>query len=499
MEKDLLQRKPLSLTEKVGWLTIGKFIGRGMLLIVGIIVARTFTKDTFGTYQQVFLFSLISSQLLISGIGGSAIYFLSTTDQTKRLQYITNIIYLLGVCGIIISLTTYFAAGAIASLIKNPGLKELLQLYSPRPVTDFLCCIFGAVMITENRVKEIPIAGVSFSFLYFGGYAIALWLAPTPKGLIIVNVALGGMNLGYVIWRCWSVLCELPIKFNRGVFKEQRGYIGAMLFQDAAGKIGYEADKLTVTYFMSPARYAVYVIGAKEIPFLQSFTQSVNALLISEISRLWEQGKKSEILELWRRAVSKTALVYIPIFIFLIVYAEEFLTLLYSDKYTESVILFQIYLVLIPLRSASYGLIFQAIGKMKYIIRATYIFFVFNIITNVVLIKVMGLPGPALATVLGTYIIAIYYIFSLRSFFDSTLLEIFPFVQLGRVFLMTLPAIAVSIATYIICDGNQPQFVRFLTAGIAFTIIYVLTAFRFDHHAKSLVMKFLNRLGVQYG
>lgn len=488
----------MSLTQKVSWFTLSNFLSTGIGLIVSIIVARILTKHNYGTYQQVFLLDLIVSNLLISGIGGSAIYFFSKLDDKQRLQHITNIICLLGFCGVLISVITYSGAGIIANMIKNPGVKELLQLYSLKTITTFLVCIFGPLMITANRVKEVVAAGIIFSFVNSVCYIVVLWYAPTLMLLIMVSVALGWIQLGYMTWRCWETLRQLPIRFDKVLFKKEKSYIGSMLFQTGAGKLGYEADKLTVVYFMSSASYAIYIVGAREIPLLRNFTGAVNSLLIPEINRLWEQGRKSEILALWRRAISKTALIYIPIFVFLMIYAKELLTLLYSDKYFESVILFQIYLVLIPLRSATYGLIFQAIGQMKYVTRATFIFLVFNVIANVILIQVMGLSGPALATVIGSYIMAAYYIFYLRSFFDVTLLDLLPIVQLGRVFLMTLPAIAISIATSNIWFVNFSQLVRFLVAGVAFSAIYILTAVIFDNNAREYSGKFLSKVKLNY-
>ena len=88
--------------------------------------------------------------------------------------------------------------------------------------------------------------------------------------------------------------------------------------------------------------------------------------------------------------------------------------LLYGASYAESAVMFRIYLFLVPLRVATYGLITQAIGRTRINLTASFVFLGSNAILVLALVGPLGLPGPAVATVAATTGVACYYLVRLR-------------------------------------------------------------------------------------
>ena len=109
----------------------------------------------------------------------------------------------------------------------------------------------------------------------------------------------------------------------------------------------------------------MYAIGAVELPISVLVQQSVNSTLMPALTRHYLAGDVPGMAALWRRAVRRSSLVLLPTFVFFMLTAPAAVRLLYGASYAESAVMFRIYLFLVPLRVATYGLITQAIGRTK--------------------------------------------------------------------------------------------------------------------------------------
>lgn len=169
-------------------------------------------------------------------------------------------------------------------------------------------------------------------------------------------------------------------------------------------------DRLIIMGFLSVDSFAVYTIGAMRIPFLPVLRTSLVNTLVPEVAEGYHETGKvpGESLHAWRRAIQLTALIIIPAFIFLEIFSNEFILGLYTTKYTESVVIFQVFLFLVPSYLLSYGIFLQGTGRTKPILYQSVIFIVLNVILSLVLLKFLGLVGPAIGTVIANFIAAGY-------------------------------------------------------------------------------------------
>ncbi len=88
-------------------------------------------------------------------------------------------------------------------------------------------------------------------------------------------------------------------------------------------------------------------------------------VLVPAMTRHYAAGDMPGLTALWKRAIRRTSLVLFPTFVFFMLTAEETVRILYGAAYHESAVVFRIYLCLVPLRVATYGIITQAIGKTR--------------------------------------------------------------------------------------------------------------------------------------
>ena len=90
---------------------------------------------------------------------------------------------------------------------------------------------------------------------------------------------------------------------------------------------------------------------------------AVSNVLVPRLTILWRDGDRVGMVAVWREAMRKTSLVLLPMFAFMTVMSADLVRLLYGAGYSESVAVFRVYLFLLPLRIATWGLIPQAIGR----------------------------------------------------------------------------------------------------------------------------------------
>ncbi len=77
---------------------------------------------------------------------------------------------------------------------------------------------------------------------------------------------------------------------------------------------------------------------------------------------------------------------------------------LFGQGYDASIPPFRIYLMMMPLRIALYGAIAIALGKPRIVLLSAAGALLLNAVLNVILVTRVGLAGPAIATVVSSYV-----------------------------------------------------------------------------------------------
>ena len=96
-----------------------------------------------------------------------------------------------------------------------------------------------------------------------------------------------------------------------------------------------------MSFFFGAAQYAIYINGVTELPFVGVIAGSVMTVVTPEFVRLYQQNQNAEIVRLWHSATRKVALLFLPLTAMLMVFAKDTIIVLFSDRYLDSVLLFQ--------------------------------------------------------------------------------------------------------------------------------------------------------------
>ena len=182
-----------------------------------------------------------------------------------------------------------------------------------------------------------------------------------------------------------------------------------------AGTLGYQFDRLVVGVKFSPQEFAVYALGAVEVPIGLLIAAAVSNVLLPRLTVLWRDGDRDALIAIWREATRKTSLVLLPLFAFMMAMSADLIRLLYGPGFSESVDVFRVYLLLLPLRIATWGLIPQAIGRTAVNLHASILILVANACVALALIGPLGTIGAAVAAPISALVAIAYYLAWLHS------------------------------------------------------------------------------------
>jgi O-antigen/teichoic acid export membrane protein len=417
-----------SLTRQTAAIFIGGLVAQASSVVLLSGLTRLVSKGQLGAYQQLTLLYGIVSPLLVAGIPTALLYFIPRSQETAEVRsWVGTAYFVLGTLGLLFSITTAVARVPIAGALGNAHLAPVLLVYSPFPGLAFVASVLSPALVALGRAALATAVGVTGSIVTVICVLTAVAVQPEAKYIAV------GLDIGQACFTVLSVLTVshvIGIEFPRHALRS-RGLdllkFGVPLaLTGLAGMLAFQFDRLVVSRDFSAALYAVYSVGAVELPISVLVQQAVNSTLMPALTRHYLAGDVAGMAALWRRAVRRTSLVLLPTFVFFMLTAPAAVRLLYGASYAESAVMFRIYLFLVPLRVATYGIITQAIGRTRINLTGSFVFLGFNAILVLALVGPMGLPGPAVATVAATIGLAGYYLVRLRHVLGLTIRVLFP-------------------------------------------------------------------------
>jgi len=391
------------LSQRTAWVGASKSVGFLTLFAANIYLARTLTQKNFGLYQQGWLFIHTFVPILLLGIPQALSYLLPPASGEKSRQYIHAFFSLLFLTGLATCLLTLLLPKFMARVVGNPELYFLIPVIG---LYTFLILPFNLmepIFILKNRVRELFLWALFFnllflSIIFWGGQIqslemifIALALLALLKMIIVIlrTLTLYGPGTWHISFDLWSPL-----------FK----YLGILAGISVVDVLTVEIDKYVVSHFLGAERYALYSVGAMEIPVLALLISSVTAVMMPEMTHLLSENKKEEVIRLLHRSMEKLAIVIFPLCFYCVLTAGFYLPFFFGDRYKASLVVFYIYLVLVPIRVLNNHPYLISGGLQRYALYARLLDIAINFALGIFLIRRIGLLGPAIATVLASYI-----------------------------------------------------------------------------------------------
>jgi O-antigen/teichoic acid export membrane protein len=197
------------------------------------------------------------------------------------------------------------------------------------------------------------------------------------------------------------------LKISLFKLKDQIHYILPMGISNFIFYLNKEISKILVLYTMGVEYLAIYSIGCYQVPIIGIVRGSIGDIVFSEVcSRSSKNIDKAFVL--WKQTNIIYLSVVFPVFFVFFFYAEEFITIFFTEKYLESVIIFKIYMFLMLKECFETGIPIRMLNKNKFYIYAYNYSFFINLISIIILSRYFKFVGPAIAYVVSDTFVYIY-------------------------------------------------------------------------------------------
>ncbi len=457
-----------SMTRTAGMLSGVESLRFVLRAVIGIALARMLSLEDYGSYRQLFLIYTTFSTIMFVGIPQSMMYFIPKLKlDTEKPEYISRIVDLISILGILFGLLILIFGGKIAVSFDNPELKKLLVLFAAYPVFMFVNQIYTFIMLGLKRTESVmrfSLLGVSCDLLLILGAAIF-----TKNLTMIVLAVLLSAFIQWIYVRFQLRAYISPYKWDFSFYKSQLRYSLPLGLSSIIGILAIQLDKIVISGVFTPAQFAVFSIGAMELPFIGILNSSVNSVILPHLSA---SGDKDEAVRVYRRSIRKNALLIFPVAVLSFILAADVLALLYGNDYSAAAPYFRIYLCTMLVRIATYGILFQALAKPKFILYNAIFTLVGNLILNLILVRTaLGMIGPAVATVLITYASTALYLRWIHTKLGMNLNLMFPWKQLGRTM---FAAVLAGLPVLVMLLYVQSFIIRIMAGGILYLAAYLV-------------------------
>lgn len=432
----------MRLSHEVALATFSKTAKHVSVFALSIILARTLSTESYGVYLQVQLIVSTLLYLAIFGVPHSIYYFLPRSREPRLLIVVSALVLcLVGIC---LAIGVFFSMEKISELLSNPSLLNLALITAGLLFFQVPIKLFEPAMISTKRVGTFVLLNSTFNLLFFFPIAIPAILGwPVEKILYCM--------LGFYVVQFIAMMTTLLL-VTRGLrgledgesysFRAQVLYSAPIGLAGMVGEIDRQIDKIIVSGAFDPEQYAIYTRGAMEIPLLNVISNSLHNIMMPRFVEAYRDGNKTELLASWHSAIRLMASFVYPACAFFIGTGDLLVPFLYSDRFAEASVIFQIYMLTLLVRVTTGDAIIRAIGRTGVMFKFSIVGIVLNILLTSSLIKVMGMIGAPIATVLVSYIMATAYLHVVGRMLDIKVVQIFPWGSLGRIVIASSIAIA---------------------------------------------------------
>lgn len=383
------------------------FVGLFFILI-DFFYSKDLSVSDFGSWKEMYFFITLGIPILSLGIPEGYKYYLAKEGKQKEI-FSNTFLFVLFITGFLL-LICFFV-----NLFHNYGWIDIKQYYLVSflfPIAYFsfgISKVLRYAYINEKKVRLFTRVNIFFSILisiiigiiYFSFQEIKNYYLLIGMLLFICIFELSNTTLIYKL--------QLTINskwLRKEFFVKILGQGFPLYLATFIGTLSVNLDKSIVSFFENKETFAIFSVGALEIPVFAMLSAAFSQNVYPELVTLINQDKKEQAKKLWINTTKNVSFITFPMIFLLMFFAEDIIFYIYSTKYEKSIFLFQTYLLFGLLRNNSYGALISASGKTKFIMIYAAMMLCFNLIISLVLYKIIGINGVVYGSLASTLVIA---------------------------------------------------------------------------------------------
>lgn len=422
-----MSKEKLSLTKQSQILIIGQTISFSFNFLIPIIVVRYLDMSQYGIYKQLFLVFMTVSILLPFGLVESLYYFVPRNREQKQ-YYITQTCYFLVFSGGLFLLIIIIFGRGILSCINLSHLYNYSVALSLYIVFMVISLPFEKLLIIEERVKAASIITVISEMIKGMSIILVTILTRDIKVILYALVLFSFLRvIVFYSYLFYNKLLLFSLKnLNVDKMKELINYSFPFGMAVVVATIRRFLHQYFVTAMYTTRDFAIYAAGSFQLPLMNTIYLSVSNVVLIKISEYQKHGRHEKILEIWRNSARKLSMIYFPVTIIFIIASGEFVTILYTTRYMESIPIFAVTLLQLPFDIFITHSILKSFAETRFILKLNLVLLMVTAVLLYLFIRYYGMIGATLATVVSLGLIRIIEILKVKKLLGVSFYKLIP-------------------------------------------------------------------------
>ena len=292
----------------------------------------------------------------------------------------------------------------------------VLLFLSAYVALGFPFSVFGGIVNGFQRqylngvvafITAITVAVVNVIVL-MSGYGLAELVAATT-GVRILSYFAYALNA----YRVFPALRIRPQYFQRDRLREITGFSVFILIIDLANKLNYSTDAIVVGVFMGTAAVAIWAVAQRLIEIVQRITDQLNAVLFPVVVDSSTVQNLERLQKILIQGTRLSLAMVVPLATVLGLLARPLILIWVGPPFAESVNVIYILSFVVALRvgNATSAVILKGADLHKFLAFANLSIALGNLILSVLLVRVYGLIGVAIGTLIPMIVMAMFVVF----------------------------------------------------------------------------------------
>lgn len=417
------------------------------MFFVPIVNVRSLSVEHYGYYRQFWLLFETVTPILILGFPRSLLYYFPRADKPgEKSVYVTQTIMFLLVMSLV-AVGAYVVMGEFL----GTGFGGLVRGFFWR-LSFFTICMMvsdymDSLFVAERQVKRQAIYHAVASATQATVVICVSWYTRSLDALIWTLAILSAVKVCFALGYTVTVYKPTLRRISISSIREQLSFALPLGMMAIALLLLAQTDKFIINRLLGREAFAVYSVGAFQLPFVNIIAESVAGVTLPLMAKYHKNDKFDDVGDLWRRATLKLTLLFSPIFVFFMVAARKIITILFTDTYSDAVPVFMIYLVIFLKSAIDMGSIMNVFKKQLYFFKILSVAVVANIILSYVLFRLVGRLGVPVSTVITYFVVVVVVVKKVAGLLDRSFVNVLPWRAMWfRLFTACVPGVALYFA-----------------------------------------------------
>lgn len=432
---------------------------------IPMVLARVLLPASYGTFKQAWLLSNTLYLVLPLGLTQSLVYFIPREPQKQR-AFITHTVALTAALGAIAAALLLGLGPLVARLFHNPELAQVMPAVAAFTAFKLAGSAFDLALMAQGRIKAsaaVRIASEGFYTLCL--IAGALWTHSVAGAFIGVVLATGARMVA-----CFIALLGPGLTFDWPDLRRQLAY--ALPFGAAFALVipQQQFHSYLVSASVTAAAFAVYSVGCFQLPVVDMLYTPVSEILQLGIAEHDAAGDGAGALRLFREAVARLSLVFVPVMVLLFITAPALIEFLFTARYLAATPIFRLALISIPMSALPLDGVMRARAQNRYMFRVSALKLALTVPLVWLGLRLFGPIGALGGWICAEETCRMILLHRAAHLFGSSMFHALPrelWLQIAAALLAAGPGAAA------LHFARGPLFVQLAICGLAFAIAYL--------------------------